>query len=100
MAEPAPIRVRVAYALPTEQRVVSVDLPAGSTARDAVRASGLAPGILDSRPAGWSLGVFGRVVPGDQLLRDGDRVEIYRPLLLDPREARRRAAAEPRRRRP
>ena len=66
---------------------VALRLPAGSTLQQAIERSGLAakhPEIAQS-PAG----IWGRVQPGDTPLRDRDRVEIYRPLLVDPKEARR-----------
>jgi putative ubiquitin-RnfH superfamily antitoxin RatB of RatAB toxin-antitoxin module len=63
-------------------------LPAGSTAADALRASGLAARHgLDA--ASIELGVWSRVCPPDTVLRDRDRVELYRPLTVDPKEARR-----------
>ncbi len=69
-----------------------VELANGSTLMQAVESSGIArmlpAGTIDRR----RLGVFGRKAPADQLIQDGDRIEIYRPLLLDPMEARRRRA--------
>lgn len=88
MAEPM-LRIEVAYALPRQQWLRSVELPAGSTATEAVRASGL----LEMRPelAGieLDLGVFSSRVNSGYVLQDGDRVEIYRPLECDPMRARR-----------
>ena len=87
------MRVEVAYARPDCQRLVTVDLAAGASVRDAVWASGLAdefPGIDIERAP---LGVFGRACAGDTVLRAGDRVEIYRPLQIDPKEARRKRAS-------
>ncbi|HEY5896956.1 MAG TPA: RnfH family protein [Burkholderiales bacterium] len=81
----ASIRVEVVYALPGEARTVSVALPAGSRVCDALRASGLAAGD-------GLVGVFGKRVEADALLSDGDRVEIYRPLAMDPKERRRQRA--------
>jgi putative ubiquitin-RnfH superfamily antitoxin RatB of RatAB toxin-antitoxin module len=91
MSSPEPT-VEVVYALPKRQRVVQLALRAGMTADEAVRDSGLAGEFpeLGTRPL--LLGIFGRRVDGTQPLRDGDRVEIYRELKFDPREARRRAA--------
>jgi putative ubiquitin-RnfH superfamily antitoxin RatB of RatAB toxin-antitoxin module len=63
---------------------VSVALPAGSTVDEAMRAAGLGP-------AG-PVGIFGKQVKPDRVLQDGDRVELYRPLVLEPMEARRRRA--------
>lgn len=86
------IMVEVAYAAATQQIVRRLELHAGSTVMDAIRAAGLdgivPPGGID--PA--HLGIFSRRVSADELLRHGDRVEIYRPLMLDPMEARRQRA--------
>ena len=82
------IRVEVVYALPEEQRCITLELPAGSCAMDAIRSSGLAESFgLD--PETIKAGIFGHKVSTDTCLNDGDRVEIYRPLLLSPTEARR-----------
>ena len=85
------IRVEVVYALPDGVDAVSVELPKGATARDAVIVSG-----MTSRHAGidlGALGVFGKQVDADTPLADGDRVELYRPLAQDPKERRRQRAA-------
>ncbi|MFA6230356.1 MAG: RnfH family protein [Rhodanobacter sp.] len=70
----------------------TVEMPAGSTVLGAVEASA----ILELLPAGLfestQLGIFSRRVRADDLVHDGDRIEIYRPLLIDPMEARRRRA--------
>jgi putative ubiquitin-RnfH superfamily antitoxin RatB of RatAB toxin-antitoxin module len=80
------IRVEVVYAQGKEAVVVAVRLPAGSRVQDALAASGIAGIDLSA------VGVFGRRVAPDAHLADGDRVEIYRPLILDPKEQRRRRA--------
>lgn len=87
------IRVEVAYALPERQELRRLELPRGTTAREAVRASGMAARFPGLDPETAELGIFGRPVASDTVLTDGDRVEIYRPLLADPRIARRRRAA-------
>lgn len=89
MADPA-VRVEVAYATPERQWLIELQLPAGSTAADAIRLSGL----LDECPGldTASIGIFGEHVEQDHPLDDGDRVEIYRPLTADPKEVRREAA--------
>lgn len=82
------IAVEVAYAEAGRQWVLPVQLPAGATVMQAIEASGLleqVPGLAID-PA--RLGVFSRKAAPDQVLEDGDRVEIYRPLSLDPKEAR------------
>ena len=87
-------RIEVVYARPDRQRVVELPLQDGMTASQAVEVSGLArefPEIVE-RPL--QLGIFGKCVDAHRLLVDGDRVEIYRPLPDDPKERRRRRAAE------
>lgn len=88
------------YALPGSEDVVSVELPAGSTAADAVRASGILARHPQIDPQRQSLGIHGRTVAPGTALCDGDRVEIYRPLVVDAREARRRRALRRRRQSP
>lgn len=82
----ASVRVQVIHALAGRQTVVSLQLPEDATAGQAVAMSGLAA-------AGQRIGIGGKEVGAARVLRDGDRVEILRPLALDPREARRRRAA-------
>lgn len=66
----------------------NVELPGGATVADAVRAAGL-ESALPMGEAQRSLGIWGRIATLDAPLRDGDRVELYRPLTVDPKEARR-----------
>lgn len=86
------VRVQVCYALPEDSFVTELSLLEGATLAQAVRESGVLqryPGIdLDTQ----KLGIFGKIKPVDTLLREGDRVEIYRPLQADPMETRRRRA--------
>jgi putative ubiquitin-RnfH superfamily antitoxin RatB of RatAB toxin-antitoxin module len=91
------LRVQVVYALPGGQPLRRVSLREGSTVEDALRASGL----LAEYPEIGALrvGIFGRPAPRDTLLHDRDRVEIYRPLKADPKEARRARAIRKRARR-
>lgn len=85
------MRVEVCYALPQTQQVVVLELPEGATLGEALRASGLpAAHRLDAAPL--KAGIFGRLAGADTVLRDGDRVEIYRPLTVDAKTARRRRA--------
>jgi putative ubiquitin-RnfH superfamily antitoxin RatB of RatAB toxin-antitoxin module len=85
-------RVEVVYALPDRQRVVQLPLRAGMTALDAVRAAGLEQEFPELAGRALMLGIYGRRVEANRPLREGDRVEVYRPLTSDPREARRKAA--------
>jgi uncharacterized protein len=86
--------VEVAYARPDRQDVVRVALAEGMTALGAVEASGLRELHRELADRALDLGIFGQAVPPDRLLKNGDRVEIYRALATDPREARRRLAAQ------
>lgn len=88
-AEPALLRIEVAYSPgPGQVDVVPLQLPPGTRLLDAVQASGLCERhALDA--AALRTGLWGRPQPADALLRDRDRVEIYRPLKVDPKEARR-----------
>lgn len=101
MADAERITVEVVYGLPELQVLKVLEVPAGTTARDAARRSGLAgqfPGLdVDQAP----LGIFGKLEkdPDHRVLRAGERVEIYRPLLIDPKEARRLRAERARARR-
>jgi len=89
----ARITVEVAYALPDRQSLVTVELDAGATADTAIMHSGLLENYPDIDLAVNPVGVFGRRCTLDTVLAQGDRVEIYRPLEMDPREARRLLAA-------
>ena len=88
------IPVEVAYALPHTQTVLSVEVEEGATVRDAI----LRSGILDRFPEidleKNKVGVFGKLTKPDQAVRAKDRVEIYRPLIADPKAVRKQRAAE------
>ena len=88
------MRIEVVYALPGGQERVSLDLAPGCTVQDAIRASGLAQRLPQMQVG--RAGVWGRPVSMETSLRDLDRVEIYRPLLADPKEVRRARAAKTR----
>ena len=84
------MRVTVAYSPgPREVCELDLDLPAGSTVAQALEASGLLQRFAGLDPAAQGLGVWGRKASLEQILRDQDRVEIYRPLKVDPKRARR-----------
>ncbi len=89
-----PIAVEVAYALPDRQVLLTIQVPAGTTAQQAVVQSNIASHFADLHPETADLGVFGKAVPADHVLQAGDRVEIYRPLLADPKEVRRQLAEQ------
>ena len=86
--------MEVVYALRDRQRVVHVRFSEGMTAIEAVETSGLLEVFPELAAGKLDLGVYGRVVQQTHVLRPGDRVEIYRRLTADPREARRRLAAQ------
>lgn len=89
MAEES-IRIEVVYAEPGRRWLIELDVSPGTTAGEAIRSSG----ILEARPGldTSSIGIFGEHVEPDRLLEDGDRVEIYRPLVADPKDVRRELA--------
>jgi putative ubiquitin-RnfH superfamily antitoxin RatB of RatAB toxin-antitoxin module len=87
------IKVEVAYATPEKQLVVALEVAPGTTARQAVLASGIAAQFAGLDVATVKLGIFGKAVADGAVLRAQDRVELYRPLLADPKEVRRRRAA-------
>ena len=90
----AKVRVQVVYALPQGEDAVELELEPGATAADAVKASGLVQRHPEIDLAHHRVGVFGRVVEPRVALRDGDRVEVYRPLGMNPKEARRRRSSQ------
>ena len=94
MSGPEAAFVEVACARRNRQRVVRVAFVEGMTALHAVTASGLLQEFPELAGRPLDLGVYGRVVEGSRTLVPGDRVEIYRPLVADPREMRRRLAAQ------
>ncbi|MEE4659909.1 MAG: RnfH family protein [Halieaceae bacterium] len=99
MTDSDTIPVEVAYALPEKQKIVALLVNPGTTARDAVLQSGLERDFPGLDLAGARLGIFGKAVKDDQVLKAGERVEIYRDLIADPKEVRKRRAAEAKNRR-
>jgi hypothetical protein len=86
------LEIEVVYALPQWQHAARVTLPAGARVIDALRASGLLDACPEIDLAVNAVGVWGKVVALDHVLRARDRVEIYRPLQADPKAARRERA--------
>ena len=84
------IQVEVAYARPERQELIALTLAEGATVLDAINASGLLDVFPEIDLEQQHIGIFGRVLrdPAHHLLSAGDRVEIYRPLIIDPKEAR------------
>ena len=92
--EPAPgkLSVEVAYATPERQLLIRLEVPAGCTAAEAIELSAIREKFPEMEVREGAVGIFSRKVSLAQELRDGDRVEIYRPLIADPKESRRRRA--------
>ena len=88
------MNIEVVYALPHEQLLFKVQAPQGVTVSEAIKLSG----VLEKHPeidlTQNKLGVYGKLSKGEAILRDKDRIEIYRPLIADPKEVRRQRAAE------
>ncbi|MDK9556567.1 RnfH family protein [Marinobacter sp. M216] len=82
--------VEVAYARPDKQEIVPVTVPEGTTALEAVKLSGIVGIFPEVDPDAIDMGIFGKVIkdPAAHELREGDRVELYRPLKIDPKQAR------------
>jgi len=91
-------RVEVAYAREDEQVILPVAAGEGLTAREAIEHSGILRRFPEIDLAVNRVGVFGKLAQLDQVLALGDRVEIYRPLIADPKAARKKRAAKPQRR--
>ena len=94
LAVSLPIKIEVAYAKPDIQVIVPLYLQPGITAQAAIEASGILLKFPEIDLKINKIGVFGKLVKPDTQLRDKDRVEIYRKLLADPKEVRRRRAEE------
>ncbi|MFP4252581.1 MAG: RnfH family protein [Guyparkeria sp.] len=86
------MKVEVAYARPDVQVILEVDVPEGATVEEAIRHSGILERFPEIDPSTQKVGVFAKVAPLSQPLREWDRVEIYRPLIADPKAARRQRA--------
>ncbi len=92
--QPEQITVEVAYALPGKQSLLSINVDEGCTAIEAVKLSGMADLYPDMDMKQLQLGIFSISCTHDRILKACDRVEIYRPLIADPKEVRKRRAAE------
>ncbi|WP_433738614.1 RnfH family protein [Pseudomonas putida] len=90
------VEVEVVYAAIDRQVLLSVTVPAGTTVRAALLESGIGQSFPDLDLAGCTVGIFGKVIadPDIRPVQSGDRIEIYRPLLADPKEVRRLRAAK------
>ncbi|MEP1214115.1 MAG: RnfH family protein [Marinobacter sp.] len=84
------INVEVAFARPDRQEIIGLQVEQGTSAVEAVKRSGITAVFPEIDPEKNDMGIFGKVIknPSDHELRDGDRVEVYRPLKIDPKQAR------------
>ena len=99
MSEAKRIVVEVAYALPDKQAIIELEVPEGTTAIEAARQSGITQKFEDIDLDNAKLGIYAKVISPSQVLHEGDRVEIYRPLIADPKEVRKARAARAKERR-
>jgi putative ubiquitin-RnfH superfamily antitoxin RatB of RatAB toxin-antitoxin module len=93
-SDPQSIRVEVVLAMPERQELVSLAVTSGSTLADAINQSGVVEMFEGFELDPARVGIFGHKASLDQVLREGDRVEIYRPLIADPKEVRRQRALQ------
>lgn len=92
----AKIKVEVAYATPEKQKILVLEVEEGCTVYQAAEQSGIVSEFPEIELAEAKMGIFGKAVrsPKDEAIREGDRVEIYRPLIIDPKVARANRAAK------
>ena len=88
------LHIQVAFAYPQEQYLLAADVESGATVEAAIRASGMLEKHPDIDLQQMRVGVFGKLCALEDPVRDGDRIEIYRPLKADPKQARRERAAK------
>ncbi|MEH6585259.1 MAG: RnfH family protein [Halioglobus sp.] len=99
MTEQTMINIEVAYALDNKQALLPLQVAEGTTAVEAAQQSGITDKFEGIDLENAKLGIFSKVVSPTQVLREGDRVEIYRPLIADPKEVRKARAARAKERR-
>ncbi len=88
------VQIEVAYATPEKQVILEYEIDSKATPRDAIRSSGIKTHFAEIDLKKCALGVFGKVITDEYQLSNGDRIEIYRPLIADPKEVRRQRAAK------
>jgi len=94
MTDQPKIKVQVAYALPNRHRIIDLEVDQSCTVIEAVQQSNIAEQFPEIDLDKAKFGIFAKVVKKDQALEDGQRIEIYRPLIADPKEARKKRAAK------
>lgn len=92
MTNPETIEVELVYALPHEQTLLKFTVPAGTKVAEAVQQSGILTKYPNIDLTKNRIGIFGKLTKPDTILREHDRIEIYRPLIADPKEVRRKRA--------
>ena len=88
------IRIEVAYANPEKQSILVIDIEGSTSPREAIKLSGIKLEFPEIDLENAKIGIFGKLITDSYQLKHKDRIEIYRPLLADPKEVRRRLAAE------
>ena len=88
------ISIEVVYALPHEQILLKLQMPQHTTVAEAIKLSGVMEKYPDVGLDKNKFGIYGKLTRADTVLRDKDRIEVYRPLLADPKEVRRKRAEE------
>ncbi len=88
------IEIKVAYAEPDEQRILVCQIKLGTQVREVLNQSGIGHVFPEIDLDSCDIGVFGKAIKADYELEEGDRIEIYRPLIADPKEIRRQRAAQ------
>ncbi len=88
------IKIEVIYALPDEQMLFNLSVPAGATVIEALRLSGVFEKYPEINLEANKIGLFGKLTKPDTLLREKDRIEIYRPIQADPKQVRKNRAAK------
>lgn len=88
------LQVEVAYALPEQQVILTLSVPAGTNVEETIKRSGILERFREIDLSQNKVGVFSKLTKLDALIRNKDRVEIYRPLIADPKEVRRKRAEE------
>lgn len=86
---PSMVRVEVCYASDHSQKIIAMSLPLGVTVEEAIIYSGILDCFKEIDLSKQKVGIFSKICALDDTLKEGDRIEIYRPLLIDPKEARR-----------
>ena len=91
---PNEILIEVAYALPKKQLIIPIKVKEGTTAKEAIQVSGIIKKFPEIDLNINQIGIFGKLTQLDHVMRERDRIEIYRPLVADPKEIRRQRVAE------